>query len=112
MGAVSSSTRGIMGSTSVVRREPGSQRDEGGRVFARPAPAFRRREKGKMVGVARIELATPAMSTQCSTTELHAHCDGYLVKPSPGRNPTLREGVDRPVDVAGKLGRGPARHRR
>src|SRR5690606_6319915 len=25
-----------------------------------------------MVGVARIELATPAMSTQCSTTELHA----------------------------------------
>jgi hypothetical protein len=29
--------------------------------------------KGKMVGVARIELATPAMSTQCSTTELHAH---------------------------------------
>ena len=26
-----------------------------------------------MVGVARIELATPAMSTQCSTTELHAH---------------------------------------
>ena len=27
----------------------------------------------EMVGVARIELATPAMSTQCSTTELHAH---------------------------------------
>ena len=26
-----------------------------------------------VVGVARIELATPAMSTQCSTTELHAH---------------------------------------
>jgi hypothetical protein len=26
-----------------------------------------------MVGVARIELATPAMSTQCSTTELYAH---------------------------------------
>ena len=25
------------------------------------------------MGVARIELATPAMSTQCSTTELHAH---------------------------------------
>ena len=25
-----------------------------------------------VVGVARIELATPAMSTQCSTTELHA----------------------------------------
>ena len=29
-----------------------------------------------MVGVARIELATPAMSTQCSTTELHAHTEG------------------------------------
>ena len=29
-----------------------------------------------MVGVARIELATPAMSTQCSTTELHAHEEG------------------------------------
>ena len=28
---------------------------------------------GKMVGVARFELATPAMSTQCSTTELYAH---------------------------------------
>lgn len=26
-----------------------------------------------MVGVARIELATPAMSTRCSTTELYAH---------------------------------------
>ena len=26
-----------------------------------------------MVGVARIELAATAMSTQCSTTELHAH---------------------------------------
>ena len=29
--------------------------------------------KENMVGVARIELATPAMSTQCSTTELYAH---------------------------------------
>ncbi len=28
-----------------------------------------------MVGVARIELAAPAMSTQCSTTELHAHSE-------------------------------------
>jgi hypothetical protein len=26
-----------------------------------------------MVGVGRIELPTPAMSTQCSTTELYAH---------------------------------------
>ena len=33
---------------------------------------------GKMVGVARIELATPAMSTQCSTTELHAHTGFHL----------------------------------
>src|SRR5690242_40919 len=31
-----------------------------------------------MVGVARIELATPAMSTQCSTTELHAREGGAL----------------------------------
>jgi hypothetical protein len=30
------------------------------------------------VGVARIELATPAMSTQCSTTELHAPKEGGL----------------------------------
>ena len=38
-----------------------------------------------MVGVARIELATPAMSTQCSTTELHAHSLSSLMggpKPS------------------------------
>ena len=35
-------------------------------------------KKGKMVGVARIELATPAMSTQCSTTELYAHAAGPL----------------------------------
>ena len=32
--------------------------------------------KENMVGVARIELATPAMSTQCSTTELYAHSAG------------------------------------
>src|SRR3546814_10941684 len=38
-----------------------------------------------MVGVARIELATPAMSTQCSTTELHAHTfrgDAPLIAPA------------------------------
>ena len=35
-------------------------------------------ERKKMVGVARIELATPAMSTQCSTTELHAHPVGPI----------------------------------
>ena len=34
-----------------------------------------------MVGVARIELATPAMSTQCSTTELHAHPRPVEVSP-------------------------------
>ena len=38
-----------------------------------------------MVGVARIELATPAMSTQCSTTELHAHEAGYLATRSPAQ---------------------------
>jgi hypothetical protein len=31
-----------------------------------------------MVGVERVELPTPAMSTQCSTTELYAHdIEGY-----------------------------------
>jgi hypothetical protein len=54
-------------------------------------PVYRKRLKGradrvgpkvmtslgkKMVGAARIELATPAMSTQCSTTELRAHGGG------------------------------------
>ncbi len=34
---------------------------------------YGKRQRGEMVGVARIELATPAMSTQCSTTELYAH---------------------------------------
>ena len=41
-----------------------------------------------MVGVARIELATPAMSTQCSTTELHAHSGEAFrgrVTPTDGR---------------------------
>ena len=37
------------------------------------APGSSRIPRLLMVGVARIELATPAMSTQCSTTELHAH---------------------------------------
>ena len=40
-----------------------------------------------MVGVARIELATPAMSTQCSTTELHAHTRGHLGVGFRRRNP-------------------------
>ena len=41
----------------------------------------------KMVGVARIELATPAMSTQCSTTELHAHSARHLGSKHQRRNP-------------------------
>ena len=42
-----------------------------------------------MVGVARIELATPAMSTQCSTTELHAHIFfGRGVNRLSGRSPS------------------------
>src|SRR4051812_33769774 len=44
---------------------------------------------GKMVGVARIELATPAMSTQCSTTELHAHSGEHLGGSWRRRNPVL-----------------------
>ena len=35
-----------------------------------------------MVGVGRIELPTPAMSTQCSTTELYAHV--FTSKPGGG----------------------------
>ena len=38
--------------------------------------------EGEMVGVGRIELPTPAMSTQCSTTELYAH-----IFPQYGCNP-------------------------
>lgn len=41
-------------------------------------------QKGGMVGAARIELATPAMSTQCSTTELRA--------PTKRRSGRLKEG--------------------
>src|SRR5687768_3406307 len=48
-----------------------------------------------MVGVARIELATPAMSTQCSTTELHAHRtlrpSEHLGGTTTGRNHVLSE---------------------
>jgi hypothetical protein len=31
-----------------------------------------------MVGVERVELTTPSMSTKCSTTELYAHAGGRL----------------------------------
>ena len=40
-----------------------------------------------MVGVARIELATPAMSTQCSTTELHAHAARHVASALSPCNP-------------------------
>ena len=60
-----------------------------------------------MVGVARIELATPAMSTQCSTTELHAHPG---IRRRYGRDiwtralsghPDCRKGLKPPVLVLG-----------
>jgi hypothetical protein len=50
-------------------------------------PKYHAISKGKMVGVARIELATPAMSTQCSTTELYAHAARALTGAWPKRNP-------------------------
>lgn len=49
------------------------------RFTVRPRPVTQKPRQSigstgfSMVGVARIELATPAMSTQCSTTELYAH---------------------------------------
>ena len=43
-----------------------------------------------MVGVARIELATPAMSTQCSTTELHAHAVVALATACAAGNPPVK----------------------
>ena len=62
------------------RRSVGSERAGADRMFevahrGSKKPANSRELAGflEMVGVARIELATPAMSTQCSTTELHAH---------------------------------------
>lgn len=39
----------------------------------RKTPQTQRVAGSSMVGVGRIELPTPAMSTQCSTTELYAH---------------------------------------
>ena len=77
-----------------------------------------------MVGVARIELATPAMSTQCSTTELHAHTEGPL-RSDFGQGKALQAavlvlGLEHPVDFGHQvlevewlgqqfgLGRGPS----
>ncbi len=56
-----------------------------------------------MVGVARIELATPAMSTQCSTTELHAHPMGPAKAVLVGArgNPPVRNPIRR--DIFGGL---------
>jgi hypothetical protein len=55
-----------------------------------------------MVGVARIELATPAMSTQCSTTELYAHADRALRMFAVQRNWSVKAGyrlrLKNPVD--------------
>jgi hypothetical protein len=60
-----------------------------------------------MVGVARIELATPAMSTQCSTTELHAHSAGSLVGVGAVRNPlqasVLILGLEHAVDLGHQI---------
>ena len=50
-----------------------------------------------MVGVARIELATPAMSTQCSTTELHAHTAG--VPRGPRREPQVAQLIPEALPV-------------
>ncbi len=47
----------------------------------------------RMVGVGRIELPTPAMSTQCSTTELYAHC-----RPGIGRRPFVRPATESPLE--------------
>ena len=57
-----------------------------------------RRPLLRMVGVARIELATPAMSTQCSTTELYAHafrctCRGGAGLPQVGIAPCVGQGA-------------------
>ena len=72
------------GGGSSTDRRP-SRRSHASRRDHRPGPTVVNKGKGPptrraadlsspaaMVGVARIELATPAMSTQCSTTELHA----------------------------------------
>ena len=57
-----------------------------------------------MVGTTRIELVTPAMSTQCSTTELRAHAARLLVGQSSGCN-SVRYKI---VELRGKLMTFPA----
>jgi hypothetical protein len=61
-----------------------------------------------MVGVARIELATPAMSTQCSTTELHAHAAIALAPAREAGNPVRLElagvwGCEHPIDFQDEI---------
>src|SRR5688572_8547723 len=48
-----------------------------------------------MVGVGRIELPTPAMSTQCSTTELYARGHPAWESLEP-RSPALARGLEPP----------------
>src|SRR3954471_9596689 len=62
-----------------------------------------------MVGVARIELATPAMSTQCSTTELHAHSTGDLARPLALRKALAARFTAKLASQAVELGRHPRR---
>jgi len=54
-----------------------------------------------MVGVARIELATPAMSTQCSTTELHAHTGYHRQERGGHLEGAFKEGILFPQGVKG-----------
>jgi hypothetical protein len=65
------------------------------------------------VGVARIELATPAMSTQCSTTELHAHAGCHVARGQTGckrlradtplQPSVLILGLEKPVDLGDEV---------
>ena len=50
----------------------------------------------RMVGVARFELATPAMSMQCSTAELYAHSARALAAQLIPFKPELRTQLNRP----------------
>src|SRR3546814_5974734 len=57
----------------MIRRPPRSTRTDTLFPYTTLFRSYHARMEIPVVGVARIELATPAMSTQCSTTELHAH---------------------------------------
>jgi hypothetical protein len=62
----------------------------------------------KMVGVARIELATPAMSTQCSTTELHAHTGNRRGVPAPSLEGAFKRRAGNPQGGKRRPWRPPA----